>query len=170
MHFFSLLSLSLSRHFSFWNNFESCKSYWMPACCVRFKGFKVKIGESIRSGTQQKWNTNKKKNAAHKQANSYKTTNGLMVRWCYSLHVKLYCQKEHFMCIYVIIKIAQLVTYDDYRSMLGTETHTHTQIHRHTCYQALNNDAIEPLSWCCVYLMSSVYMRWIWFNKIFPPE
>lgn len=35
------------------------------------------------------------------------------------------------MCIYVIIKIAQLVTYDDYRSILGTETHTHTNSPSH---------------------------------------
>lgn len=32
----------------------------------------------------------------------------------FALHVKCYCQKERFVCIYVIIKIAQLVTHDDY--------------------------------------------------------
>lgn len=92
-----------------------------------FKGFKVKIGAGNRHqyATYMKNHPTTTATAAAAITIIITKNNSQTRRQCLSmvcrwqrnnskLHVKFYCQKEQFMCIYVIIKIAQLVTYDDY--------------------------------------------------------
>lgn len=83
----------------------------MPTCCVNFKGFKVKIVDDINFAMATE------KKPIHTWSGKWGAEKRTHVCWlecAYALHVKCCCQKEHFMCIYVIIKIAQLVTHDDY--------------------------------------------------------